>query len=153
MDSKTKAGEALKVFCKECGVPYTLTLDGSKEQCKKGTTFMKEIRKHEFTYHISEPNMHNQNPLESVIREVRRKWFRIMVRRRVPRPLWDYGMIWCSEIMSLTHSAAGPLDSGIPRERVTEETEDVSEYLDLGFMIRFGIKTTLDYQRKNQVNS
>ena len=133
MDSKKKAGEALKVFCKEFGVPYNLTFDGSKEQCKKGTTFMKEIRKHEINYHISEPDMHNQNPVEGVIREVRRKWFRTMVRRRVPRPLWDYGVIWCSEIMSLTHSAAGPLDSGIPRERITGETEDISEYLDFGF--------------------
>ena len=56
-----------------------------------------------------------------------------MVRRRVPRSLWDYGVIWCSEIMSLTYSAAGPLDSGIPRERITGETEDISEYLDFGF--------------------
>ena len=56
-----------------------------------------------------------------------------MVRRRVPRPLWDYGVVWCSEIISLTHSTAGPLQSGIPREQITGETEDISEYLDFGF--------------------
>ena len=113
---------------------------------------MKEVRKHDNKYHISEPDMHNQNPVEGVIREVRRKWFRTMVRRRVPRPLWDYGVIWCSEIMSLTHSSAGPLDSGIPRERITGETEDISEYLDFGFMIKYGIKIMQDYQKKNQVD-
>ena len=47
MDSKKKAGEALKVFCKEFGVPYNLTFDGSKEQCCKGTTFMKQVRTHD----------------------------------------------------------------------------------------------------------
>ena len=109
MDSKKKAGDALKVFCKEFGVPYNLTFDGSKEQCCKGTTFMKQVRKHDIKYHIAEPDLHNQNPVEGCIREIRRKWYRTMVRRRVPRPLWDYGVVWCSEIMSLTHSSAGPL--------------------------------------------
>ena len=56
-----------------------------------------------------------------------------MVRRRVPQPFWDYGVIWFSEIMSLTYSAAGPLNPGFPRERITGETEDISEYLDFGF--------------------
>ena len=84
MDSKKKAGEALKVFCREFGVPHDLTFDGSKEQCKKRTTFMKEVRKHDIKYHIAGPDMHNHNPVEGVIREIRRKWFRTMVRRRVP---------------------------------------------------------------------
>ena len=30
MDSKSKAGDALKVFCQEFGVPEKLTFDGSK---------------------------------------------------------------------------------------------------------------------------
>ena len=33
MDSKGKAGDALREFCKEFGVPERLTFDGSKEQC------------------------------------------------------------------------------------------------------------------------
>ena len=133
MDSKSKAGDALKVFCREFGVPYNLTFDGSKEQTGKNTTFMKEVRKHDINYHVSEAERHNENPVEGVIREIRRKWFRTMVRRRVPRPLWDYGMVWCSEIISLTHSSAGLMTSGVPREYITGETEDISEYLDFGF--------------------
>ena len=133
MDTKSKAGDALKVFCREFGVPFDLTFDGSKEQCNKNTTFMKQIRKCGIKYHVSEPNVHNQNPVEGVIREIRRKWFRTMVRKRVPRKLWDYGMVWCSEVISLTHSTAGPFGNGIPQEFVTGETEDISEYLDFGF--------------------
>ena len=77
--------------------------------------------------------MHNQNPVEGVIREIRRKWYRTMVRKRVPRQLWDYGMSWTSEIMSVTHSAAGDIGGCIPLTYFTGESIDISEYLDFGF--------------------
>ena len=73
MDSKGKAGDALRIFCQEFGVPEKLTFDGSKEQTEKNTQFMKQIRTHNIDDHISEPNLHNQNPVEGVIRELRRK--------------------------------------------------------------------------------
>ena len=92
MDSKFKAGDAFRVFCKEFGIPDELTFDGSKEQVCKNTTFMKQIRKHDVTYHVTEPNLHNQNPAEGVIREIRRKWYRVMIRKQVPTRLWDYCM-------------------------------------------------------------
>ena len=133
MDTKKKAGQALKEFCHEFGIPFHLTFDGSKEQTKRGTEFMKTVRHYGIEHHISEPNMHNQNPVEGVIREIRKKWYRTMIRRRVPKQLWDYGMVWCSEIMSMTYSSAGELTGSIPLEKVTGETPDISEYLDFGF--------------------
>ena len=133
MDTKSKAGEALKEFCREFGIPQHLTFDGASEQCKKGTEFMKTVRQYNIDYHISEADLHNQNPVEGVIREIRKKWYRTMVRKRVPRMLWDYGVIWCSEIMALTHSSAGSIHGGIPLEKVLGETPDISEYLDFGF--------------------
>ena len=87
---------------------------------------MKTVRHYGIEHHISEPNMHNQNPVEGVIREIRKKWYRTMIRRRVPRQLWDYGMVWCSEIMSMTYSSAGELTGSIPLEKVTGETPDIS---------------------------
>ena len=94
---------------------------------------MKQIRTHNIDYHISEPNLHNQNPVEGVIRELRRKWYRIMVRQRVPQEFWDYGMRWVTETSNLTFSSAGSLQGGIPLTEVTGETPDISEYLDFGF--------------------
>ena len=44
MDSKGKAGDALKIFCREFGIPENLTFDGSKEKNCKGTEFMKQCR-------------------------------------------------------------------------------------------------------------
>ena len=132
MDSKKKAGNALRLFCQEFGVPERLTFDGSKEQSKAGTEFMKQVRTHNIDYHISEPDLHNQNPVEGVIGELRRKWYRIMIRKRIPKQLWDYGLKWVSETSSLTHTTAGVLGGTIPLQEVTGETPDISEYLDFG---------------------
>ena len=119
MDSKRKAGQALREFCNEFGVPEHLTFDGSKEQCSKGTEFMKQIRTHDIDYHISEANLHNQNPVEGTIRELRRKWYRLMIAKRVSEEFWDYGLIWVSETSLLTFSSAGSINGGIPIENVT----------------------------------
>ena len=113
-----------------------MIFDGSKEQNCKGTAFMHQIRQHDIDYHTSEPHLHNHNPVEGVIRELRRKWYRIMIRQRVPTELWDYGLRWVSEISSLTHSTAGgsKINGGhIPLGQVTGETPDISKYLDFTF--------------------
>ena len=133
MDKKSKCGDALKIFCREFGVPESLTFDGSKEQTGKNTTFMKQIRSNNIKHHIIEPEFHQQNPVEGVIRELRKKWFRIMVSKRVPCKLWDYGYKWVSETMSMTHTSSGGMDGSIPIAKVTGETADISEYLDFGF--------------------
>ena len=133
MDSKRKAGDALRLFCQEFGVPKRLTFDGSKEQGQSGTEFMKQTRTHSIDYHISEANLINQNPVEGVITELRRKLYRVMVRRRVPRDLWGYGIRWVSETTSLTHSSSGKLEGAIPITQVAGETADISEYIDFGF--------------------
>ena len=109
------------------------TFDGSKEQNGKNTQFMKQIRRHDIDYHVSEADMHNQNPVEGCIREIRRKWYREMIRKRVPQEFWDYGCSWVSETSSLTHTSAGDLNGNIPITNVTGETPDISEYLDFGF--------------------
>ena len=133
MSSKGQAGEALRLFCLEFGIPAELTFDGSKEQTCKGTEFMKQVRKNDIKFHIIEPERHNQNPCEGVIRELRKKWFRTMINNNVPRRLWDYGYRWVSEIMQRTYVREGRLDAGVPIENVTGETWDISEYLDFGF--------------------
>ena len=92
MDSKGKAGEALRIFFQEFGVPEILNFDGLQEQNGKQTEFMHQIRKNYVDYHVIEPECHNENPAEGVIRQVRRKWYRTMIWKRVPKKFWDYGM-------------------------------------------------------------
>ena len=94
---------------------------------------MKRIRTHSIDYHISEADLHNQNQYEGVIRELRRKWYHTMIRRHVSSEMWDYGVIWVSETMPLTHSSAGKLEGAVPLTEVTGETYYIYEYLDFGF--------------------
>ena len=110
LEKKRQAGEALKSFCREYGVPEHLTFDGSKEQNGRNTESMRQIRQNDIDHQRIEPEFHNQNPCEGVIRELRKKWYRVMVRKKVPQRLWDYGMKWVSEIMSMTYTSAGGLN-------------------------------------------
>ncbi len=54
MDSKKKAGDSLRVFRKEFGVPEILRHDGAKEMVGKRTEFQKQVRKNNITTHVSE---------------------------------------------------------------------------------------------------
>ena len=53
---------------------------------------MKVIREYEIIPHVIEPGRHNQNRIEGVIQELRKKWYRIMIKRKAPQRLWDYGL-------------------------------------------------------------
>ena len=51
---------------------------------------MKNVRKYEIEDHLSEPGRPQQNRAESVIREVKRRCFRLMVKQKVPKRLWGF---------------------------------------------------------------
>lgn len=133
MAKKSLAGDALKQFISDYGVPDRLVVDGSKEQMKKGTTFYKQTRKHDIDLHRTEPNRHDQSKAEGVIRETWKRWFRVMARKKVPHRLWDYGSMWTCSTSQLTASDAGFLKGRTALEEITGETPDISEYLDFSF--------------------
>ena len=59
IEKKNEAGNALKTFCREFGVPENLVSDGSKEQTGKGTKFIKQVHKHGINHHIAASEQHN----------------------------------------------------------------------------------------------
>ena len=63
-----------------------------------------------------------------------------MIRTQVPTRLWDYGMRWSADVMSLTHTSAGDINGCIPLAKLTGETPDISQYLDFGFYDRVWYK-------------
>ena len=136
MDSKSKAGDSLRVFCKEFGVPELLRHDGAMEMRGKNSEFQKQVRKHNISTHVAEAELHNQSPAEGVVREVRKKWYRVMFKKRVPKILWDYGMRWVCETLSRTHLRANRIDGGVPLQGITGDTIDISNYLEFGFYDR-----------------
>ena len=82
---KALAGDALKEFITDYGVPNKIIMDGTDEQTGKRSTFMEQERKHHIDYHVMEPERYNQLRVEGVIREIRKKWLRVMTKKYVPK--------------------------------------------------------------------
>ena len=133
MESKALAGDTLKEFITDYGVPDKIIMDGAGEQTGKRSTFMEQVRKHHIDYHVSEPERYNQSRVKGVIREIRKKWFRVMTKKYIPKRLWDYGLRWVVEIMQRMASNTGTLHGRTGLEKVTGETPEISEYIDFGF--------------------
>ena len=56
-----------------------------------------------------------------------------MLRKKVSRRIWDYGLRWMCEIIQRTESWSGSLEGRTPLDMVIGETPDISECLDVGF--------------------
>ena len=133
MESKTLAGDALKEFITDYGVPDKIIMDSSGEQTGKRSTFMEQVQKHHIDYHVTEPEQYNQSRVEGLICEIRKKWFRVMTKKYIPKQLWDYELRWVIEIMQRTASDAGTLHGRTGLEKVTGETPEIFKYTDFGF--------------------
>ncbi len=120
LNSKSGAGDALRQFINDFGRPKKLTFDGSKEQCGPKTEFMANVRKYAINHHVTEPYRPNHNFAEGVIREMRKKWFRVMVQKNVPQRLWDYGLQWVCDIQNRTSNSSRGLGGRCPLERILE---------------------------------
>ena len=99
MESKSSAGQGLKQFIADYGVPEKIICDGSAEQTGKHTEFANLVRKHGIDLHHTEPSRHNLSKVEGVTWELRKRWFQVMSKKRVPHRLWDYGIRWVCEVM------------------------------------------------------
>ena len=111
----SSTGESLgylyRDFRHDFGIPEHLTFDGYSAQVGQNTLFMKTVRKYDTQYHISSPSRPNENPAEGSISELKKIWYRIMLKNEAPERLWDYGLLWISETGNLSvlssHYASG----------------------------------------------
>ena len=126
-------GDTLTQFISDFGVPEHLTFDGASVQTGPRTRFMDAIRKYEIKYHVSGPRRPNENPAEQGIHEVKKRWYRIMLKKKVPVRLWDYGFTWVCETENVCASLSKYGQGRTPLEIITGETPDISEYLDFEF--------------------
>ena len=63
--------------------------------------FNKNLRKCSIIHHISAPRRPNDNPDEGSIIETKRRFYRTMERKRVPKLIWDYLEVWICETVNL----------------------------------------------------
>ena len=133
MEHKSSAGQALKQFISDFSIPDRLVSDGAAEQVGKRTEFQSTVRKHAINHHVTEPHCHNQSKVEGVVWEIRKRWFRVMLKKKIPKRLWDYGINWVCEVMQCTASTSGDLSGRTALEQLTGETPEILEYLDSTF--------------------
>ena len=132
-DDGLTVGQTLTDFIHEWGIPDTLMFDGAKVQTGQNTLFMKIVREANINYHISEPWRLNQNPLEAAIREVKKRLYRLMLKIRVLRRLWNFALRWICETGNVTVTSSHYAQGRTPLEIITGETPNISEFFDLGF--------------------
>ena len=120
-------------FCHDFGIPKHMTFDGYFSQPVWNTLFMKTVSKYDMQYHVSIPRRSNKNPVEGSIRELKKNWYPIMHNNRVPKRLWDYGLVWIIETGNRFVSSTCYESSRTPLKYITEETPNISEYLNFTF--------------------
>ena len=125
--------KALKQFISDFRIPDKLVCDGATEQVGKRTEFQATVRKHAIDLQVTEPHRHNQSKVESVVQEIRKRWFCIMLKKKVTKQLWDYGIKWLCEVMQRTSSMSGDLSGRTALEQLTGKTPEIPEYLDFTF--------------------
>jgi Reverse transcriptase (RNA-dependent DNA polymerase) len=131
--SKADAGQALREFCNKVGIPAVLICDGASEQKGLKTLFQETAREFDIQVHLTEPHTPQQNRTENVIGILRRRWRYRVVMQRVSYRLWDYALVYESQIM--TRTARSPSHrTGF--EKVVGRTPDISEWLDFTFYDR-----------------
>ena len=76
---------------------------------------------------MSAPLWPNENIAEGAIREIKRRFYRTMERKRVTKRIWYYLAVWICETSNLSMSSSQYTRGQTDLEIITGETPDISE--------------------------
>jgi hypothetical protein len=145
--SRADAGESLIDFTDDVGIPEMLMTDGAGEFTGRYTDFVKHARRMRIKLYTSEQGRKNQNhAAEREIGFLAKRWKLRMQKKKVPTRLWDYGLVYESELLS--RMSRGD-DGRSGYEMVTGNTPDISEWLDFEF---YDLVWWIDRPNKPNVN-
>ena len=131
MTSRKDARKSLVEFTDDIGIPDILITDGTVEFTGKNTDFVKEARHMHILLHTTKQGHKNQNPAaEQEIGMLAKHWKLCIMKKNVPKQLWDFGLIYEAKIM--LRMARGS-DHHTGYEEVTGQTLDISKWLDFKF--------------------
>jgi len=123
--SKEEAGNSLKSFATDYGIPFKIHSDNSMEQTSG--LFSKVCSKLMINHTTTEPYSPWQNRAERTWSRIKSRMIRRMRRKRIPKALWDYALTYECDIISRTHNEIG---SGCGLEKLTGDAIDISEFID-----------------------
>ena len=87
MKNKSEEPEALALLFSRDGLPNNMIVDGSMEQTQGG--FKKKCREVDYRLKQLEPPSQWGNAAESFIRELKRASARKVLKKKIPKVLWD----------------------------------------------------------------
>ena len=131
MQSESEVHFSLDDFFDKIGVPQRMTTDNAKAFVQGD--FNRKCRKAQCPQRQVEADIHNANQVETVIRELRRHYRRVMLETNAPEVLWDYCLEWCALVRSHTAHNIRSLDGRVPATRVTGDTADISHLAEFGW--------------------
>jgi len=91
-----------------------MIVDGAKSQTQRGSAFVSRLRRNRVEPVITNPYRPNMQPAETVIRELRKRWYRGIFKTNCPRALWVYGLPHFARIMQHTATYAAGLNGQTP---------------------------------------
>ena len=90
------------MFINDWGRPQEIVADGASEQIGSKTRFKKICSTEGIHIRFSEPYTPKQNPAEKPIGELRKKWYRLCLKKNPHPRVWDFGIKWTAQIMQRT---------------------------------------------------
>jgi len=125
------AGKSLVEFTDDVGIPDQLVTDGATEFTGKNTDFVKEACRMRIRLHTAGQGQKNQNhAAEREVGTLSKRWKLQMTKKNVPKRLWDFGLVYESEILSRTARGS---DTRTGYKEVTGQTPNISEWTDFEF--------------------
>ena len=128
MTARSESGQLLVEFTDDVRIPEHLVTDGAGAFTGRATEFFKEARRMRIRLHTSEQGRKNQNQAaERKIGFLEEHWRARMHKKKVPKRLWDFGLVYESELLS---RMARGRDRRTGYEEVTGDTADISKCID-----------------------
>jgi len=128
MSAGSDASKSLIDFTDDVGIPESIVMDGAGEFTGNNTEFVKECCQMHIRCHTMEQGRSNQNhPAEHEIGNLAKRWKLQMTKKDIPKHVWDFGLVYESEIMSRMSCGR---DKRTRYEEVTGETPDIREWTD-----------------------
>jgi len=128
MKGKSEVGAQLIKFIQQVGIPNEMHRDGAPEM-KGSSQFMKICQEYRIRSTFTEPNSPWQNRCENTIGVLSKKVKARRARRRIPKCVWDFHLVWEAQIYSRTVHK----NHCTPLEALTGDTIDISEWTEFEF--------------------
>ena len=128
MTACSESGQFLVNFTDNVRIPKHLVTNGAGEFTSRETEFVKKARRMRIRLYTLEPGRKNQNQSAEHEFGFHAKLWRVhMHKKKVSKRLWDFGLVYKSELLSrMAHGR----DRRTGYEEVTRDTADIRKWLD-----------------------